>query len=57
METKWNCPHCGFENTDNPDETVLPLCGGCYEQVFWSEIEAAQQTLAPDAVPAGGTAQ
>ena len=43
METKWNCPHCGFENTDNQDETILPLCGGCYEQVFWREIEAVQQ--------------
>lgn len=38
MEIKWNCPHCGFENTDNPDETVLPLCAGCDMQVYWDEI-------------------
>ena len=53
MQTIWNCPHCGFENTDDPDETVLPLCGGCYEQVFWSEITAAQQSVQPTA--AGGS--
>ncbi len=34
----WNCPICGFENTDYPLETVFPVCGGCGEQTDWIDI-------------------
>lgn len=49
-DTKWTCPKCGHSNEDNQEETMLPLCDGCGEQVFWDEIttEKSQEKLVFD---------
>lgn len=41
METKWKCPHCKADNTDDPEATAVPLCAGCDKDVHWDEIEPA----------------
>jgi ribosomal protein L37AE/L43A len=38
----WTCPHCGTDNRDIEGMTAVPMCSGCGENVFWSEIRQGE---------------
>ena len=36
---KWDCPRCGGENEDDPEITMLPMCGHCgLLDIEWEDI-------------------
>lgn len=36
--TKWICPKCATPNTDDKDETLLPMCENCANSFEWEDL-------------------